>query len=204
MKKIKKMLLVLMITFLLTGCNKIATYNVYENLYNCYSGMYSYKAEVAVTSYSNNSENKYTLTQFYKAPDKQRIEYVSEKGTKDITLIDGEKGKIISDFSAAPYELTELDVKEKDYLMLNTFFDIYYSSEETAVKTSGGKKDGKITLSAETGSSNPYKKSVELTVNSQTLNPIKMTVKNSKGKPTLCVEYISFQLNPQLNDELFQ
>lgn len=204
MKKIKKTLPVLMITILLAGCGKMNTYNVYENLYNCYNGMHSFKAEVTVTSFSNNSENKYTLTQYFKAPGMKRIEYVSEKGGSNTTLINGDKGKIISGFTAEPYELSNLDVEEKDYLMLNTFFDLYYSSEETVVKTSGGKKEGHITLSAQTGSSNPYKNSIELVLNTKTLNPVKMTVKDDKGKATLCVEYIDFQLNPQLEDSIFQ
>ena len=204
MKKIKKTVLVLMITFLFTGCNKINTYNVYENLYNCYNGMHSYKADVAVTSFSNNSENKYSLTQYYKAPGMKRIEYASEKGGSNITVLNGNNGKIISEYTTEPYILSDLDVDEKDYLMLDTFFDIYYSSEETSVKTAGNSKEGKITLSAQTGISNPYKNSVELVVDSVTLNPVKMTVKNQKGKPTLCVEYINFQLNPQLEDTIFQ
>ncbi len=204
MKKFRKILPVLMITFLISGCGKIAEYNIYESLYNCYTGMYSYKADVTVTSFSNNSENKYTLTQYYKAPEMKRIEYVSENGGSNVTLINGEHGKIISDYTTEPYVLSNLDVEEKDFLMLNTFFDIYYSSEETSVKTSGGKKSGEITLSAETGISNPYKQTIELVVDSHTLNPIKMTVKNDKNKPTLCVEYINFQLNPQLEDTIFQ
>ncbi len=204
MKIIKKTALVLMISFLLAGCSKINTYSVYEKLYNCYNGMHAFKADVAVTSFSNNSENKYTLTQYYKAPGMKRIEYISEKGGSNVTLINGDKGKIISDYTTEPYELSDLDVEEKDYLMLNTFFDVYYSSEETSVKTSGGKKDGQLILSAETGISNPYKQSIELVVDSKTLNPIKMTVKNDKGKPTLCVEYIKFQLNPQLEDTIFK
>ena len=208
MKKISKTALVLMITFLFTGCSEINTYNAYENLYNCYSNMHAYKAEVAVTSYSNNSENKYTLMQYYKAPNKQRTEYVSEKGGSNITVINGENGKIISDYSTVPFILSSSDIEEKDYLMLSTFFDIYYASEETSVKVSakktGDDKNGKITLSAETGSDNPYKKTVELVVNTSTLDPIKMTVKDEKGKPSLCVEYLTFELNPQIEDSIFE
>ena len=205
MKKIKKMSVVLMITALVfSACSRADNYNVYEKVYNCYNGMHAFRAEVAVTSYSNNSENKYTLTQYYKAPDKKRSEYVSEVGGSNVTVINGNKGKIFSDYSSAPVELDIGHIEEKDYLMLSTFFDIYYSSEETSVKTSGGENKGSITLYAETGSNNPYRKNVELVIDTKTLNPVKMTVLDTNGKPAICVEYLKFELNPQIEDSIFE
>lgn len=202
MKKILKLLTVLMIIPIVSGCGNVNKYNVYEKLYNCYNSMHSFKAEIAVTLYSNNSENKYTLTQLYKSPDKQRSEYVSETGNSNVTVINGDSGKIISDYTNGAYMFESSE--EADFLMLNTFFDLYYSSEETSVKTSGGEKDSKITLNAETGSSNPYRKTVELTVDAKTLNPVKLKVKDNKGKTRIEIDYIKFELNPQIDDAVFE
>jgi len=202
MKKTKIITLVLMITLVLNGCGNINKYNVYERLYNCYNSMHSFKAKVAVTMFSNNSENKYTLTQYYKSPDKQRSEYVSEAGSSNITVINGETGKIVSDFTSGAYVFESAN--EPDYLMLSTFFDLYYSSEETSVKTSGGEKNSKITLNAETGSSNPYRNSVELVVDCKTLNPLQLKVKDNKGKTRICVDYLGFELNPKIDDKIFE
>lgn len=203
MQKIQKISLVLMIICLFTGCGKMKGYNVYEKVYSTYKNMESYSAEVEVTSYSNNSENKYSLIQQYKAPDKQRCEYVAEVGGSNITVINGNAGKLISGDTMAEIGLDEAAVKEKNYLMLNTFFEIYYSSEETAVKTNGNDNSGTIRLSAQTGSSNPYRNKIELLVDSQTMKPLKMTVYDDKNKPSLCVEYKSFELNKSIDDEIF-
>lgn len=204
MRTYKKVFLVLMIIPLLASCSVGKTYNVYEKLYNCYNNMNSFKAKVAVTSYSNNSENKYILLQQYKYPDKTRSEYVTQEGVTNITVISGDSGKIISDYGNNPVILEKTDIAEKDYLMLNTFFNIYYSSEETAVTTSGGSKNREITLTAETGSSNKYRKSVELTVDCDSLNPKELKVYDDDKKLRLKVEYLEFELNPDINDDIFK
>ena len=203
MQKFKKMSLVLMIICLFTGCGEMKGYNVYEKVYSTYKNMASYAAEVEVTSYSNNSENKYSLTQYYKSPDKQRSEYTAEVGGSNVTVINGNDGKLITGDTMAEIELDEAAVKEKNYLMLNTFFEIYYSSEETAVTTSGNDNSGNIKLSAETGSSNPYRKKIELIIDSKTIKPVKMTVYDDKNKPSLCIEYVSFELNKNIDDAIF-
>ncbi len=203
MQKIKKMSLVLMIICLFTGCGKMKGYNVYERVYLTYKNMESFTAEVEVTSYSNNSENKYTLTQYYKSPDKQRSEYSSEIGGSNVTVINGGKGKLVSGETNAEIELDSAALKEKNYLMLSTFFENYFSSEETAVLTSGNEKKGNIRLSAETGSSNPYRKKIELLIDSKTLKPLKMTVYDDKNKPSLCIEYIKFEINKNTDENIF-
>ena len=88
--------------------------------------------------------------------------------------------------------------------MLQTFFKIYYSSEETAVTTSGNNSKGKITLVAQTGDSNPYKKTAELIIDKESLKPIEMTITGFDGKPSLRIEYNEFELNPELDNKLFE
>ncbi|MDP4118201.1 MAG: hypothetical protein Q8873_03305 [Bacillota bacterium] len=204
MQKIKKIILVPMIISLLAGCGIMKGYNVYERVYNTYSKMESYKASVAVTSYSNNSENKYTLTQYYKCPNKQRSEYSPGNGGGSITIINGKEGKLFSDYGTDPVILDAIDIDEKDYLMLETFFEIYYSSEETSIKTSGSDNNGTLTLRAETGNSHPYRKRIELVIDSKSLKPKKMTVFGYDNKPALCIQYLSFELNPTLEDSIFK
>ena len=204
MVNIRKISLVLMIIIMLSGCNSFKSYNVYEKVYETYNNMNSYSAKVEVVSFSNNSENKYTLTQFFKMPHKQRSEFLSETAGNNITIINDGKGKIISEYATNPVLLDSVDIEEKDYLMLNTFFDIYYSSEETSVKTSGNETKGTITLSAETGSSAPHRKKMELIIDTKTLIPKKMTVLNDKDKPTLEIKYLEFELNPELEDKIFE
>ncbi len=203
MKKVKSIILVLMISLFVSGCGTMKGYNVYENVYATYSKMKSYKAEVEVTSYSNNSQNKYTLTQFYKAPDKHRTEYTIGSGGKNIAVINGIEGRLFSDYGAEEVLLNTVDIDEKNYLMLNTFFEIYYASEETSVKTSGNEKRGSITLKAETGDSNPYRKNMELVIDSKTMKPKKMTIFGYDGKPTLKIEYLKFDINAELSDDVF-
>ncbi len=204
MRKINKIFVLMIFITLFCSCSSVKKYNVYESLYNCYKNMHSFKAEVKVTAFSNNSQNKYTLIQMYKSPDKSRSEYVTESGNKNITIIDGEVGKITSEYAGESVMLNQIDIDEKDYLMLNTFFDIYYSSEETSVKTSGGNNNGKVLLTANTGSSNPYRQKVELLVDSESLNPIELKIFDVNGKIRLKVEYISFELNPTLSDDIFK
>ena len=204
MRTYKKVFLVLMIIPIFASCSAGKTYSIYEKVYNCYNNMNSFKAKVAVTSYSNNSENKYILMQQYKSPDKARSEYVTEEGVTNITVISGETGKIISDYGNNPVILEKTDITEKDYLMLNTFFDIYYSSEETSVVTSKSNKSREITLTAQTGSSNKYRQSVELTINCEPLNPIELKVYDEDDKLRLKVEYLEFELNPAISDDIFK
>lgn len=193
-----------MIIMLLAGCGtSVNKYNVYERLYAAYSTIQSFKAEVSVTSYSNNSENKYTLLQYYKYPDKQRSEYVSDNGGGSITVINGNQGKIFNG-NNDPVILDALEVSDQNYMLLSTFFERYYASEETVVSVSGSEDNGTITLEAETGLSHPYRKSMKLVVNTKDLKPISMTVYGYDEKPSLLVEYNSFELNAQIDDSIFE
>ena len=204
MVNIRKILFVLMMIITLSGCSFSKSYSIYEKVYETYKGMNSYFAKVEVVSHSNNSENKYTLTQYYKAPHKQRSEFMSDTAGENITIINDGTGKILSDYSTNPIILDTIDIEEKDFLMLDTFFDIYYSSEETSITTSGNEKKGNITLSAVTGSSAPHRKKMDLVIDTKTLNPKKMTVYNENDKPSLEIEYLEFVLNPELSDKIFE
>lgn len=203
MKKLKLLLSVLMITCLLAGCKGMKGYNVYEKLYSLYGTMTSYIAQVDVTSFSNNSENKYAMMLYYKSPDKQRAEYFSDNGTSNVTIINGNNAKLISDFAQTELSLDEETIKEKNYLMPHTFFEIYYSSEETSVETFGSASGGTTKLCAKTGESNPYKNSIEILIDNETLKPIKMTILDFDNKPSLCIEYKEFEFNPELDNNIF-
>ena len=125
MRTYKKVFLVLMIIPIFASCSAGKTYSIYEKVYNCYNNMNSFKAKVAVTSYSNNSENKYILMQQYKSPDKARSEYVTEEGVTNITVISGETGNIFSDYGNNPVILEKKDKETLFNVLILTFLNEY-------------------------------------------------------------------------------
>ena len=92
---------------------------------------------------------------------------------------------------------------ELNYLFVSSFFEAYFKSEKTSLTVSGGNDDRVITLRAETGLENPYRKAVTLRADTKTLKPISLEILGEDQKVYAAVHFKSFTLNPKLDPAIF-
>lgn len=196
----------LMIMLAFSGCSNMKiSYDVYERLYQAYNSMVSYEAEVEVTSFSNHSKNVYVAKQYFKDPDKMRSDVLSPQTVEGVqTVINGDRAQILQPGSGGNLTLSELKNGDSNFLFLNTFFSLYYKSENTSVGVNNTAEGGMIVLETETGLSNPYRSNMRLKVSSKTLNPVQMDILGKDGEVYMTVIYKSFTPNQSIDDSLFE
>lgn len=198
-------LLALMIT-LLSGCVKPVEDNtsIYKKIYEKFKTMQGYKAQTEILVVSNNSKNKYSITQYFMAPNKTRSETTAPEDTAGvITIVDGVKTAILNPKGKAPVIIEALKPSELNYLYINSFFEAYYKSEKANVNVNAGGKEKIISLTAQTGSANPYRKTAVLRLDTIALKPIDIQLMGEDNQPYCTVTFKTYEHNPQLDPALF-
>lgn len=197
--------MVLMIMVILCGCEKSNVgYDVHKKIYDTYQSLPGYVAQAEITSYSNHSENTYQVKQYYQYPGMTRTENIAPDTLAGVvTIVNGDNAKVVSPMEENPIHVSGISSGDMDYLFVSSFFQLYYKSEETSIRTSTAEGGNTVVLSAETGSSNPYRKSIALTIDSKTLNPVSMEIMGEDLKTYIKVTYTSFEVVQDLDPALF-
>ncbi len=192
----------LMTTLIFTGCSNFKVgNNVYKKLYDHYSNVTSYKAECVVTVYSGQTQNVYTMRQYYQSPDKLRTEMIDSNGIVGmVSVLQGNKAVITSAWGNKT-EIHHTRPAEPDYMQLSTFFDIYY--KDRVVREDADENGENIVLTAQTGSSNIYRHTAILHAKSKSLQPISLELAGSDGNLYTRIEYKSFEIGKEMDEALF-
>lgn len=195
----KKLIIPCLLVLLISGCGKIAPQlDVNKKIYNTFSNMQGYEAVLKVNTVSNTNNNTFDTKQYYKYPDKMRSE---TDGV--VTIMEGGRATVQNTAVGQPLKIEQIPSDESDYMFLQNFFAAYYRNEETSAVVNSDKSNI-ITLQVDTGLSNPYRSSAELKMDTGTMKPISMELKGKDGKTYVKIEYVSFQINQNLGDSLFQ
>ncbi len=195
MKKV--LILPMIMSLMLCGCSKplMPQLDTSKRIYDTFFNMPGYEAEIKLSVFSNNTNNVYTIKQYYKYPDKLRSE-----ASELITIVNGTSAGAYNAKADAPLILQQLG-GEEDYMFLNSFFSAYYQNEETTASVSA-EDSCLVTLEAQTGLSNPYKASLRLVINTHTMEPLTLEILGKDGKVYTNIQYLSFKITDP-PDELF-
>lgn len=196
MKRI--ILTTVLIALMLCGCSKMPTADVNKRCYETFSGMTSFVAEVKVTSYSNTNSTEYTATQYFKSPDKMRSE------SQDlVTIVTGRSMCVKNAATGQIVRAEQLPASNVDYMFLQNVISAYYQGEETTAAMESEKESQVLTLAVETGLANPYKAIAEVKIRADDMMPISLEIKGRDGKTYTLIEYLSFEINKDVADEIF-
>lgn len=197
MKKI--MTGILLITILLCGCSKLPTADVNKRCYDTFSNMNSFLAEVKVISHSNTNSTEYTATQYYKAPDKMRSE------SQDlVSIVNGRSMCVKNAASGQIVRAEQLPKTDVDFMFLQNVISAYYQGEETTAAMDSQDNSEVLTLTVQTGLANPYKAVAELKIRADDMMPLTLEIKGRDGKTYTEIEYLSFKINEDIPDEIFE
>lgn len=183
---------------ILSGCGKLPSADVNKRCYDTFSNMTSFSAEIKVTSYSNTNSTEYTALQYYKAPDKMRTE-----SNELVTVINSRSMCVKNATSGQVIRAEQLPASDVDYMFLQNVISAYYQGEETTAAMESEKKSEVLTLTAQTGLSNPYKAVAELKIRAVDMMPLTLSIKGRDGKTYTEIEYVSFEINKDISDEIF-
>ncbi len=196
MKKI--FLSVILFLFLLCGCSAVPPADVNKRCYDTFSNMTSFGAEIKVISHSNSNSTEYTAMQYYKAPDKMRTE-----SQELVTVVSGRSMCVKNSATGQIVRAEQLPATDVDYMFLQNVISAYYQGEATTAAMKSEDSSEIPTLTAETGLSNPYKAVAELKIRAEDMMPLSLEIKGRDGKTYTEIEYLSFEINKDIADELF-
>jgi outer membrane lipoprotein-sorting protein len=180
------------------------TYDTYVKIYDTYSQIKSYVSEIDVKVISNLGERKYSLKEFYKSPNRYRIDSVSQPQTEGFYYVFDENSVTLhSPFGKEGVTLQNFIPKEKNYISLADFFKHYYESEdsESSQKLNMSGKFLELSTKLEP---NQYHFEQNLEINPSTFLPLKLTTFDINKKPVIVVDYNDFKLDEEIDDNLFQ
>ena len=195
----KRMLVMgMVVAIVLSGCGKAPTADVNKRCYEIFSGMTSYGADIKVTSYSNSNTTEYTAVQYYKAPGKMRTE------TRELISVVKDRSMCVKNAASGQIVRAEqLPASDVDYMYLHNVISAYYQGEQTTAVMQKDKKDEVLTLTVETGLANPYKAEAEVKIRAVDMMPISLEIRGKDGKTYTRIEYVSFEINKEVADEIF-
>lgn len=184
--------------FLLCGCSKLPTMDINKRCYETFSNMKSFSAEIKVTANSNTNSTEYSAVQYYKSPDKMRTE------SQDlVSIVNGRSMCVKNAASGQIVRAEQLPKTDVDYMFLQNVISAYYQGEETTAAMDSEKSEEILTLTVETGLSNPYKAVAELKIRAEDMMPLSLEIKGRDGKTYTEIEYLSFKINEDIPDEIF-
>lgn len=196
MKKIAFFAIMLLI--FLAGCGKMPTADVNKRCYDTFSTMESYRAEMKVTAHSNTNKTEYNAVQFYKSPGKMRTE------TAELVTVVNDRSMCVKNLASGQIVRAEqLPASDVDYMYLQNVISAYYQGEQTTAAMQKEKKDEILTLTVDTGLSNPYKTRAELKIRAEDMMPLSLEIKGKDGKTHTYIEYTVFEMNKDIAEELF-
>lgn len=199
--------LTLTITLCLAGCELQSNltdsdHAVYEKILSKYHNLKSYSVKVHLTVMSNKTENKYEMLQCYKEPDCYRVEVNAPSNLKGLTTVtNGANSKVHMEGMANDISVPKSE--DLNFTYINSFFKMYYMSEETAIHVSNKNELGTTLLETELLGFGANRYKATMTIDNKTLNPVKLTVFDMAGRANMVAEFTDFVYNENMKDELF-
>ena len=195
----------LMTTLLLCSCSELKVGpDVHQRIYEKYSTMQSYHAVVKVSTISGEKTNVYTMSQYYKFPDKMRSEGIEPNSIAGFyTVTNGSDTAVYSNAEKQPVRVSGEGADYTDYAFLNNFFSRFYD-RENAITTGAKTEEGQlIDLTVEDLGDNPYRQKMVLQMDKDTIQPVRLSVYGQDDKEYFRVEYEQFAINEVVEDALF-
>lgn len=201
---LQKIILVsLLLSFILYGCKagNLSSQKVLETMENANS----YTAEALMNVQNNKSILTYNMKQYYKKPDKFRIEFYDGSGNiEQIIISNNSRCGVFHAGISKPF-ISENFIGSKEHNSFLKTFLINYKKDEKAhvVLDKIIDKDYYIfRCTMEKG--NSYFENIELYIDAKTAIPQQLLIYGKNNSKNIEIVYKSFSYNDKLNDSIFE
>lgn len=203
MKGVRFLLFFLIACTALSGC-RAQTAKKPEDIQKFIMKLKSYKCDVVIAATNNKSTNVYRAKHLYKAPDKYRIEIVEPEELKgQITIYNKDKACIYQP-QINTYFITENFESSLEYSSFIGAFVGYFKNNGGARFRLETLKDVQCyVLEVPISDNNKYRALEKLWIDAESSLPIKAEILDESNNVSALVLYENFELNPELQDSLF-
>lgn len=178
--------------------------DIYEKIHSHYSNLKSYSAYLKFTVYSNKTENEYVSHQKALGSSKLFCKTKPENDSFKVTTVtDGKNTKTVTDSSS--YMAAMPASNAVNYLFVNTFFKLYYSSEDTVLSVNSSKEGNVTVLKTAVLPKSKNVASVSLSIDNKTLEPKEITIYGIDGNAQIKGTFYDFKYNDKdITEDIFR
>lgn len=203
----KVTLLALMISIcMLSACRPSYLHDedmdIYEKIHRYYNEMESYSSDLTITAYSNKTENTYHAVQKSTGHDKFYMQITSDQKDFSVTTVEN-SGIVKTTTDGSAFSVTMPTREGTGLLFVNRFFAKYYASEDTVLLVNGRENGSVTVLETALSENNPRFATATLTVDNQTLAPVRIELADRNGNTILKGEFSHFIYNDTIEEHLF-
>lgn len=191
-------------SLLLQGCEK-AGQDEYLKANRMLSGIETYTVTAEIVVKGNRTVENYIVKQYFKYPDRYRLEVLSPSDKKGKTTIyDGEKLWIYHPLINQMFVLDNLKEVEEAGMFPGYFAGSLFTGEEASYNIVRGEVGNYITIRTIIPGGNNYKKHQILYIDRESLKPVRMEVYDSADNIVVTVFYRDFLYNVKIDESIFE
>lgn len=202
--KMQRMVFILLISMIFTGCSSKTDQ---ELLYDCQRKIHkmeSYACEVEITVIGNRRPETYRMRQWFKKPNMYRLELLEPENLKGkTTIFDGKRAYIIHPQIGQVWRMEDFQNSEEQKMFLGYFIQNYLSSQNVEIHRRKEKNEEYLVIDIDIPGNHVYFSKERLWVHTKTLAPYLLQVFDAKDQMRIIVKYLDFQYNPSLEDDFF-
>ncbi len=202
-----RIIIVLGLLLTIIGCSSKKDQTDQDIFYECQkilNKIETYSCEVEITCMGNKKPKKYLMKQWFKKPNKYKLQVISPENLKGKTTIsNGEKAWICHPAINQTWIMQNFTNSEEQNMFLGYFIKNCLSSEKMDMhkKKIGSKKY--LVIDTSIPGNHVYFNQEKLWIDTENMQPFLLQVFDGEGKMRIEVRYNQFQYNPKLKEEMF-
>jgi outer membrane lipoprotein-sorting protein len=194
-----KLVIVIILMLMFSSCGQ----NSRENIKSKLIEMKSYEAEVELTVYGDSTETRYIARQYYKYPDKLRLE-IKEPSFLSGQVILYNAGKCSIYNPLINMELSFEGLKEEqDYISAGFLLRVIGEMKKTSCTRDTINGIEYTVIKGSVPSGNNYRSQVAVYFECLGVTPAYMNIMDSQGKVRVEIRYIEFKYNVDIKEDMF-
>lgn len=176
----------------------------YKKVHEMLAGMDTYITKAEIVVHGNKIVENYLVMQYFKYPDKYRLEVLGPKDKEGkITIYDGSSLWIHHPQINQTFEIRDIKELDEASMFPGHFARSLLTSEDAAFSM---KKEGDINfalIKVAIPGGNNYRKYQVLYVDVKDIKPVKMEILDSTGTIVVTIYYKDFLYNTEIDEKIF-
>lgn len=195
---------ILIIVLLLAGCSEKTDEEIFYDAQKKIVSIETYICTADITIYGNKSPQEYTVKQWFKAPDKCRIEIQGPDSIKGKTTIyNGKRAWISNPQIGQEWLMEKFSTSMEQKMFLGYFINNFLNTENPTIKRKSIKDKDYIIMETEIPGNHPYFNKEKLWFDVKKYYPYRLKVFDVEDNPRIDVKFLNFSYNESIDDKVF-
>lgn len=189
----------------MVGCYSKSDQEIFYKTQRLLNKIESYYCEVEIISTGNKESQRYFMKQWFKKPNKYKLEIVEPKNLKGkITISNGKKSWEYHPGIEQIWVMNNFSNSEEQNMFLGYFVKNCLNSENVEIRRKILSNVEYLIVDTDIPGNQVYFYKERLWIHIKKMEPVLLQVFDTQNKIRMEVKYHKFQYNPKLEDSIFQ